>query len=67
MSETKTIKVSEETHQDLTDLGSKGESYDAIIRRLIEKWEATELTDEQIDAAIRLHEVVDAKVREARG
>ena len=66
MSETKTVKVSEETHQDLTDLGSKGESYDAIIRRLIEKWEATELTDEQIDAAIRLRELVDTKVREAR-
>ena len=66
MGTTKYIKVSEETHQALTDLGSKGESYDAIIRRLIEKWEATELTDEQIDAAIRLRELVDTKVREAR-
>ena len=35
MSETKTVKVSEETHQALTALGSKGESYDAIIRRLL--------------------------------
>lgn len=33
---TKYIKVSEETHQALTDLGSKGESYDAILVRLIE-------------------------------
>ena len=35
MSETKTVKVSEETHHALTDLGRKGESYDAVIRRLI--------------------------------
>ena len=67
MSETKTVKVSEETHEALKALGRKGESYDTIIRCLIEKWEATELTDEQIDATIRLRDVVDAKVREARG
>jgi len=39
LSETKTVKVSEETHQALTDMGRKGESYDAIIRRLLEEAE----------------------------
>ena len=38
MSETKTVKVSSETHQALTDLGRKGESYDVVIRRLIDEW-----------------------------
>jgi len=35
LSETKTIKVSVETHQALTALKRGGESYDAVIRRLI--------------------------------
>jgi len=36
LGKTKYIKVSEETHQALTTLGSKGESYDAILVRLLE-------------------------------
>jgi len=42
LSETKTVKVSEETHQALTDIGRKGESYDAIIRRLMREKEIAE-------------------------
>jgi len=39
LSETKTVKVSEETHEALKALGRKGESYDAIIRRLLKEAE----------------------------
>ena len=35
MSETKSMKVSVETHRALTAIGRKGESFDAILRRLI--------------------------------
>lgn len=35
MSETKTIKVSVETHKALTALKRGGESHDAVIRRLV--------------------------------
>lgn len=33
----KLIRVSEETHQRLTDLGKKGETYEEIIVRLLEQ------------------------------
>lgn len=33
----KTLKISEETHHALTQLGRKGETFDEIIRRLIDK------------------------------
>lgn len=32
----KTIRVSEQTREDLQGLGSKGDTYDDVIRRLIE-------------------------------
>jgi len=32
----KTIKISEEVHEMLMGIGSKGESFDQIIRRLVE-------------------------------
>jgi len=32
----KTLKINEETHKKLCDLGNKGESFDDIIKRLIE-------------------------------
>ena len=35
MSKDKLVRVSEETHQRLTDLGKKGETYDQIINRLL--------------------------------
>jgi len=35
MSGDKLVRVSEETHQRLTDLGKKGETYDQIINRLL--------------------------------
>jgi hypothetical protein len=35
LSETKTIQVKNETKQKLDDLGKKGETYDAIIWKLI--------------------------------
>lgn len=41
MSTTKYIKVSPETHQTLTALGRKGESYDAILVRLIAHYART--------------------------
>ena len=37
MSEAPKIRVSPETRERLKDLGKKGESYDDVIRRLIEK------------------------------
>lgn len=33
--EYKPLKISPESHQDLMDLGKKGESFDEIIKRLI--------------------------------
>ena len=39
MSEVKYIKVSPETHKRLTDFGRKGESYDAILVRLLKEAE----------------------------
>jgi predicted CopG family antitoxin len=38
MMETTVIKVKKETREMLKSLGRKGESYDDIIRRLIEAW-----------------------------
>ena len=35
-----TIAIEKETRDYLKSLGSKGESYDAIIQRLISKWES---------------------------
>lgn len=35
MSKDKLVRVSEETHQHLTDLGKKGETYDQIINRIL--------------------------------
>jgi len=35
---TKRIRVSIETRQALQDIGKKGESFDAVIRRLIKYW-----------------------------
>jgi len=62
LGKTKYIKVSEETHQALTDLGRKGESYDAIIRRLIEK--AKEGINE---TAVSLFRSYDPEKKEAKG
>ena len=42
MSETTTVKVSRETHDALTALGRKGETYDTIIRKLIRGWDVIE-------------------------
>ncbi len=48
MSLTKTIKISEETHKKLTDLGFKKETYDDIINRLIKNYDSDDhLTPEQ--------------------
>ena len=48
MSLTKTIKISEETHKKLTDLGFKKETYDDIINRLIKNYDSDDhLTTEQ--------------------
>jgi predicted CopG family antitoxin len=33
---TKTIRVSDETHRILSELGSKGETFDQIIRKLVD-------------------------------
>jgi len=41
MSKDKFIRVSQKTHQKLTDMGKKGETYDQIINRVLEdalKW-----------------------------
>jgi len=35
----KTIRVSEETHEKLTELGKKGEAYNKIISRLLEQYD----------------------------
>lgn len=35
----KHIKISEETHEKLTSMGKKGETYDDIISRLLEHYE----------------------------
>lgn len=35
----KTIRVTESTHERLTKLGNKGESFDKIINKLIDKVE----------------------------
>lgn len=32
----KTIRVSEQTRDDLQEIGSKGDTYDDVVRRLIE-------------------------------
>lgn len=42
MSELKSLKVSTETHRALTDLGRKGETYDAILRRLMREKDIAE-------------------------
>ena len=34
------VKVSRETHRRLTDLGKKNESYDTVIERLLDFYEA---------------------------
>lgn len=36
---TKLIKVSEHNHQKLSDLGSKGESFNDVVSMLIESYE----------------------------
>ncbi len=33
----KTLKIKEETHKRLTDLGKKGESFDDLINRIIDE------------------------------
>ena len=38
-----TIKISPEARDALKDIGRKGESYDAVIRRLIKYWVLEEL------------------------
>ncbi len=43
LSKIKYIKVSEETHQALTDMGGKGDSYNDIIWRLIKHIETVDL------------------------
>jgi len=42
----KTLKISEEAHRCLTDCGRKGETYDEIIKRLVDHYkEYKELGD----------------------
>jgi len=43
MSLESTIKISPEARDALKDIGRKGESYDAVIRRLIKYWVLEEL------------------------
>lgn len=38
-----TIRVSDETHERLRKLGSKGDSYEDIIRRLLDEVEEVEI------------------------
>ncbi len=33
----KTLKISKEVHRELSELGSKGDSFDLIIRRLLDQ------------------------------
>jgi hypothetical protein len=41
MEEAVIIKVKRETREMLKSLGKKGETYDEIIRRLVEAWKST--------------------------
>ena len=50
------IMVSKRTLDDLNQLRQNDETYNEVIQRLIEKWEATEIPDDQLDAAIRMME-----------
>ena len=34
----KTLKISEEVHQKLMDCGKKGETFDAVIERLVDHY-----------------------------
>lgn len=38
--DTTTIKISKEVREKLKAIGKKGETYDAVIRRLIKEWES---------------------------
>ena len=58
MSETTTIKVSRETHQALLDMGRKGETFDAILRRLMYVREyVKQMSDDMLEnAEMRFYE-----------
>lgn len=47
----KTLKISEETHKRLKNLGSKGETFDDIIRRLLppERLRSSERREERME------------------
>lgn len=62
----KKIRVSEETREDLKELGRKGESYDSVIRGLLDN--VMSLIDAQkeiAELAERIH-ALEAKPKEAK-
>jgi len=48
MPKDKLVRVTEETHQRLTDLGKKGETYDQIINRLLKDATDFKISKEKI-------------------
>ena len=56
------ITVSARTRDQLNEIRRVGENDDELIQRLIEKWEATEIPEDQLGAAVRMLGWKGAKV-----
>ena len=57
MSEATTIQISKETRDELRELGKKGETYDKVIRKLVEVAKRVDFFEE-IDRILETEEFV---------